>query len=253
MNVLAPGQTSPVVFTDSLRLRAVRGGPVEVRANEADCLRCVANGVNFSIRDDDPDSVSRIQRKLASLEPWTANAKPIVDFGVVEPLTNPVCGAALLALHEQFDFLNDASDCAAYRALILGEGARVSDMLERKIREYRRRDGAVLYAKGNLDAEQLRTLVPKPAVIAPNLPAEAEVTYLEQRLPGGIRRVAHVLYFPDGKPGVLENVQLSVRLPQHPLGVVTVPDLKPLEFVHNEFLTTFTLARLAGHQAIAFE
>ncbi len=112
-------------------------------------------------------------------------------------------------------------------------------------------------------AELLRMLLPKQAVLAPNLPSTAQVTMLEQRIPGGIRRVVHVLYYPLTRrapdidiieePGILENVRLSVRLPQHPLAVVTVPDQKPVEFVHNEFYTTFTLPRIVGHQAIAFE
>ncbi len=112
-------------------------------------------------------------------------------------------------------------------------------------------------------AELLRLLLAKPAVLAPNLPSTAQVTMLEQRLPTGIRRVVHVLYYPFTRrgpnldiveePGLLENIRLSVRLPQHPLAVVTIPDQKPVEFVHNEFYTTFTLPRILGHQAIAFE
>lgn len=104
----------------------------------------------------------------------------------------------------------------------------------------------------------IQLLLPRPSVIAPNLPSAARVTMLEQRIPGQTRRIVHLLCYPMSggiieKPGLLENVQLSVSLPQHPLGVVLVPSEQPLEFKHNEFYTTFTVPRVAGHQAIAFE
>lgn len=101
--------------------------------------------------------------------------------------------------------------------------------------------------------ELIRQLMPRPSVIAPNLPATAQVTMLEQRTQGNLRRIVHILNYPGGQPAVLENVKLSVSLPQHPLGVVLIPSEKPLEFRHNEFYTTFTVPRVDGHQAIAFE
>ena len=111
--------------------------------------------------------------------------------------------------------------------------------------------------------ELIRMLLPRPSVLAPNLPSTAQVTMLEQRVRTGMRRIVHVLHYPLTRrapdtdiieePGVLENIQLSVNLPQHPLGVMTVPDEKPLEFRHNEFYTTFTIPHIRGHVAIAFE
>ena len=94
--------------------------------------------------------------------------------------------------------------------------------------------------------------MPRPSVIAPNLPSTAQITMLEQRTQGNLRRIVHILYYPE-EPGLLENVQLSISLPQHPLGVVLIPSEQPLEFKHNEFYTTFTVPRVYGHQAIAFE
>ena len=109
----------------------------------------------------------------------------------------------------------------------------------------------------------IRMLMPRPSVIAPNLPSTAQVTMLEQRTQGNLRRIVHILYYPLTRrapdidiieePGLLENVQLSVSLPQHPLGVILIPSEQPLEFKHNEFYTTFTVPRVYGHQAIAFE
>ena len=105
--------------------------------------------------------------------------------------------------------------------------------------------------------ELIRMLMPRPSVVAPNLPSTAQVTMLEQRTQGNLRRIVHILHYTgigvNTKPALLENVELSVSLPQHPLGVVLVPSEKPLEFKHNEFYTTFTVPRVHGHQAIAFE
>jgi len=111
--------------------------------------------------------------------------------------------------------------------------------------------------------ELIRMLMPRPSVIAQNLPSTAQITMLEQRTQGNLRRIVHILYYPLTRrapdidiieePGLLENVQLSVSLPQHPLGVVLIPSEKPLEFKHNEFYTTFVVPRVYGHQAIAFE
>lgn len=246
----------PASAASPLHLRNERGRIFAARPIEVDCLRCTANGAAFEIdlRQTDLATVTQIYSKLAQLDTWTTRAIPIVDFGLV---ASPACAALLLGLHEQFDILHEDSDFFAYRALLVPEA--VSAVFDHKVQEFRRRGGST-YSPAMLEklpraaaAEILRTLVPKPAVLAPTLPADAEVTVLEQRLQGGIRRVAHVLYYPNDRPGVLENVQLSVRLPQHPLAVVTVPDQKPVEFVHNEFLTTFTLPRISGHQAIAFE
>ena len=111
--------------------------------------------------------------------------------------------------------------------------------------------------------ELIKMLMPRPSVIAPNLPSTAQVTMLEQRTQGNLRRIVHLLHYPLTRrapdidvieePGLLENVQLSVSLPQHPLGVVLIPSEKPLEFTHNEFYTTFVVPRVYGHQAIVFE
>jgi hypothetical protein len=111
--------------------------------------------------------------------------------------------------------------------------------------------------------ELIRMLMPRPSVIAPNLPSTAQVTMLEQRTQGNLRRIVHILYYPLTRrapdidiieePGLIENIQLSVSLPQHPLGVVLIPSERPLEFKHNEFYTTFTVPRVFGHQAIVFE
>lgn len=111
--------------------------------------------------------------------------------------------------------------------------------------------------------ELIKMLMPRPSVIAPNLPSTAQVTMLEQRTQGNLRRIVHLLHYPLTRrapdidvieePGLLDNVQLSVSLPQHPLGVVLIPSEKPLEFKHNEFYTTFVVPRVYGHQAIVFE
>jgi hypothetical protein len=111
--------------------------------------------------------------------------------------------------------------------------------------------------------ELIRQLLPRPAVLAPTLPSGAQITVLEQRAPGIMKRIVHLLYYPLTRrapdldiieePGLLENVPLQVRMPQHPLAVNLLPDLRPLQFSHNEFWTTFTVPRVYGHQAIVIE
>jgi hypothetical protein len=326
-------------------------GLVQKTSAEMDFLNVLANGAGVQVREQprllprlDAASYRRIGevfRRIESLEPWARDARPITDIGVLSP--SPT--ALLLELHHQFDILDEHSDLAAYRMLIVAEDSPKSPKLVAKLKEYIARGGGVLVAgailpdsvdlgiqyagaslykgesmmlkpglfsgmesnkpsllyhqglairakpgtevlatyghasddaqsttdplitrKGSVIfianalfrdpqpvhreviAELIRMLLPKQAVLATGLPRDARVTMLEQRLATGIRRVVHVLCL-----GVLENVQLSVRLPQHPLAVVTVPDQKPVEFVHNEFYTTFTLPRINGHQAIAFE
>ena len=342
-------------FDVEVRRRRTRAsnltGLIQKTSPEMDFLNVLANGAGVQVSDQlsprtglDAASyrrVGEIFRRIEALEPWARYARPITDIGVLSASPTPL----LLEMHHQFDVLDEDSDLAAYRMLILAEDSRSSPKLIAKLKEYIARGGGVLVAgailpdsvdlgvqyvgpslykgesmmlkpglfpgtesakpsllyqqglairakagtevlatyghssddaqattdplitrKGSVIfianplfrarqsvhkaviAELIRMLLPKQAVLAPGLPSDARVTMLEQRLATGIRRVVHVLC-----PGVLENVQLSVRLPQHPLAVVTVPDQKPVEFVHNEFYTTFTLPRIRGHQAIAFE
>ena len=218
------------------------------RPIDADRMRAVAYGVKFEAggRED------AVGKKLAQLDPWTSAGTLIVDMGLLGGSTS--WADVLLSLHEQFDIIEADADFSAYRLIILPDAGKADP---KKLQAYRKFGGSIYMPPTGIAredfAEALRTYVPKPAVIAPGLPPEAEVTFLERRTPGGIRRVGHVLYYPNDKPGVLENVQLSFRLPQHPLAVITIPDQRPIEFVHNEFLTTFTLAKVTGHQAIAFE
>ncbi len=242
----------PAATRDNVRHRRFRA--FSTRAVEVDCLRAFANasGLEVELTPANLAETIAIFRKLAALDPWMEDAAPIADMGLLgesEPFAE-----MLLDLHEQYDVIADDADFSAYKLLIVPHPRKAD---ARKLDAYRRFGGTIYTPPAHIPreafAETLRKYIPKPAVIAPALPAEAEVTFLERRTPGGIRRTGHVLYYPNDKPGALENVQLSFRLPQHPLGVITLPDQRPVEFVHNEFLTTFTLPRVVGHRAIAFE
>lgn len=235
-------------------VRSNRFRTFSARAIEADCLRAFANGCGLEV-DLAPENLAEtiaIFKKLAALDPWMEDAALISDMALLGEADR--FERLLLDLHEQYDAIFDDADFSVYKLLIVPQSRKADD---RRLDAYRKFGGAVYTPPANISheafAEALRKYIPKPAVTAPGLPAEAEVTFLERRTPGGIRRTGHVLYYPNDKPGVLENVQLSFRLPQHPLGVITIPDQRPVEFVHNEFLTTFTLPRVTGHQAIAFE
>jgi len=221
-------------------------------------------------------------QKLRDLEPWLRDARPVADIGVWKA-NEENCVRVLRALHHQFDVVDADSDLSSYRLIVVPDLV-ADDGSEVRLREYIGRGGAVFvygsegrgkspklegsvlraseavfkadpWTEAGLErvAEMLFQLLPKPAIQARNVPASAEINMFEQRLAGGVRRVVHVTQDPSRSDGPLRDVQLWVRLPQHPLAVVTVPDLKPVEFVHNEFYTTFTIPRIAGHQAIAFE
>jgi hypothetical protein len=242
----------PAVTPANLRTADLRRSLYAARPIEADCFRATAYGAGFESAGDS-QSMDPVFQRLAQLDPWMSGAALIADIALLgggQPWAQ-----FLLELHEQFDIVSAESDLSAYRLLILPD-PRALDAV--KLRGFLKFGGTVYTPPSSgisrgafFDA--LRSHVPKPAVTAPGLPPEAEVTFLERRTPGGIRRVGHVLYYPDDRPGTLRDVQLSFRLPQHPLGVITIPDQRPIEFVHNEFLTTFTLPRIVGHQAIAFE
>ena len=241
---------TPAATALSLRTASFRNRYLfAARPLEADWVRAMAYGAKLEpggVRED------AVVQMLAQLDPWTSAGSMIVDMGLLG--ASSPWSEMLLRLHEQFDIIEADADFSAYRLIVVPDATKAD---AKKLQAYRKFGGSVYTPPAGITpealAEALRTYVPKPAVIAPGLPPEADVTFLERRTPGGIRRVGHVLYYPNDKPGVLENVQLSFRLPQHPLGVVTIPDQRPIEFVHNEFLTTFTLPKVTGHRAIAFE
>jgi hypothetical protein len=105
----------------------------------------------------------------------------------------------------------------------------------------------------------LNDFLPKPAVIASNLPSTAQVTALKQAASG--RTIVHVLYFPLTRratdidiieePGLLEKVQLRVRLDQQPTKATLVPQGVEVPFVYQNGYAAFELSRVSGHQAVA--
>lgn len=109
----------------------------------------------------------------------------------------------------------------------------------------------------------LTALLAQPTVIAPNLPSTAQVTVLEQARGGGNRRVVHVLYYPLTRrapnldiieePGMLENVKLQVRLPQHPMGVQLIPQRQALPWRYDGSYAWVEIPKVVGHQAVLFE
>jgi hypothetical protein len=109
----------------------------------------------------------------------------------------------------------------------------------------------------------IASLLAQPTVIAPNLPSTAQVTVLEQPREGGNRRIVHVLYYPLTRrapdidiieePGLLENVKLQVRLPQHPMGAQLIPQRQALPWRYDGSYALVEIPKVIGHQAIVFE
>ncbi len=105
----------------------------------------------------------------------------------------------------------------------------------------------------------LDDVLPKPALIAPNLLSTAQATVLKQTASG--RTIVHVLYFPLTRrateidiieeAGLLEKVQLRVRLSQKPAKVTLVPQGVEVPFVYQNGYAAFELSRVLGHQAVA--
>ncbi len=261
-------------------LRYLRGLGKEVVCDTADvrsAIRMAARGAKICATSFDAQWSRPVFRKLRDLEPWLRDARPVSDIGVWQG-NEENCVRVLEAMHHQFDVVDAHSDLSAYRLLVVPVRALDDKASAGPLKGHIDRGGAVFAygaegpKDGKLDGSVLRVprqvfdatareqltellfqVLPKPAIQARNLPDSAEIHMFEQRLAGGMRRVVHVTQASSSGDAPLRDVQLWVRLPQHPLAVVTVPDLKPVEFVHNEFYTTFTIPRIAGHQAIAFE
>src|SRR5579872_667361 len=109
----------------------------------------------------------------------------------------------------------------------------------------------------------IASLISQPSVIAPNLPSTAQVTVLEQPRESGNRRIVHVLHYPLTRrapnidiieePGLLENVKLQVRLPQHPMGVQLIPQRQALPWKYDGSYAWVEIPKVSGHQAVLFE
>ncbi|MEO7142318.1 MAG: alpha-amylase family protein [Bryobacteraceae bacterium] len=109
----------------------------------------------------------------------------------------------------------------------------------------------------------IASLLPQPSIVAPGLPSTAHVTVLEQPRESGNRRIVHVLYFPLTRrapdidmieePGLLENVKLQVRLPQHPMGVQLIPRRDALPWRYDGAYCSVEIPKVVGHQAVLFE
>jgi hypothetical protein len=112
-------------------------------------------------------------------------------------------------------------------------------------------------------AELIAKLAPNPALAAKNLPSTAQVTLLQQQAAGGTRYVVHLLYYPLTRrapnldvieePGLLKDVQLSIRTPQRHSRVRLVPNGTDLPVQHNGGYASFTVPFVEGHQAIVIE
>jgi hypothetical protein len=104
----------------------------------------------------------------------------------------------------------------------------------------------------------IKALLPKPAVMAPNLPSTAQITVLRQQA----RHVVHILYYPLTRrapdidiieePGLLENIKVALRVPR-PRAVALVPQKKALPFRYEDGYAHVDVPRVNGHQAIVFE
>lgn len=111
--------------------------------------------------------------------------------------------------------------------------------------------------------ELIRKLLPRPTVLAPNLPSTAQVTVLGQAFGDSVRSVVHVLYYPLTRrapdldiieePALLEKVQLRLRMARRPSRVALAPENTELSFQYEGGYASCEVPRILGHQAIVFE
>jgi hypothetical protein len=119
------------------------------------------------------------------------------------------------------------------------------------------------YVQKQVVRDLIRTMVPRPILVASNLPSTAIATVQEQTQDSGKRHVVHLLYYPLTRrapnldiieePGIAENIELKLRCDRRPARVSLVPQKKPLEFQYSGGYAICRVSRLEGHQAIVFE
>jgi hypothetical protein len=108
-------------------------------------------------------------------------------------------------------------------------------------------------------AALIAKLLPEPVLSVKNLPSTAQVTLMEQ----DARYVAHLLYYPLTRrapnidvieePGLLKDVQMSVRVPRGPRRVRLVPNGAELPVRYAGGYASFTVPFVEGHQAMVIE
>jgi len=134
-----------------------------VRTQEAtdyECEMMLAQGAKVAVGDHlhpygvlNKTAYERIGntfRGAAAKEPWTADAVPVTEIGVLispETIYSPaVLGASkmLTQLRHQFDLVDNEADFSAYRLLILPDNHTVSADLARTLEKFIAAGGAVL-------------------------------------------------------------------------------------------------------------
>jgi hypothetical protein len=108
-------------------------------------------------------------------------------------------------------------------------------------------------------AALIAKLLPEPVLSVKNLPSTAQVTLMQQ----DGRYVAHLLYYPLTRrapnldvieePGLLKDVQMSLRAPRGPRRVRLVPNGAELPVRYANGYASFTVPFVEGHQAMVIE
>ncbi|MDZ7639223.1 MAG: alpha-amylase family protein [Bryobacterales bacterium] len=111
--------------------------------------------------------------------------------------------------------------------------------------------------------ELLQQLIGEPILRVDGLPSAGQATLLEQSTASGGRQIVHLLYYPATRrapnidiieeAGLVENVRVGLRTAAKPRKVELVPERKALAVNYANGVASFTVPRVAGHQAIAVE
>jgi hypothetical protein len=101
------------------------------------------------------DLIGRVYGQVAQKEPWCANARPVVEIGVLNPeaftsgaerTSDPAMGAVRM-LQEgklQFDVVDEQADFSPYKVLILPDIISVDEALRAKLEDFAAKGGALL-------------------------------------------------------------------------------------------------------------
>ncbi|HSW45604.1 MAG TPA: alpha-amylase family protein [Phycisphaerae bacterium] len=152
-------------------------------AMEYECLTAVAHGGGCSIGDQmhprgtlEPatyEIIGRIYEKVRDLEPWSEDATPVAQVGVLSLLTNPAfpkeeataadtgATAMLNETHHLFDLLDEQSRFEDYDLLILPDQIAPDAKLLKRLKQYLAQGGRILASyKSLLDERAGRFALP---------------------------------------------------------------------------------------------
>ncbi len=191
-------------------------------ALQFECFQMLSLGAGCSIGDQlhprgelceaTYELIGEVYREVEAAEPWSRDAEPVSDVGVLYPaqaqtryaggsltLPDALIGAVrmLQETHRQFDIIDAEADLEGYRAVILPDAVRVDEALRATLEAYLDAGGRLVAShRSGLDPDggqfALRALGVKRVGEAPYSPDFLAPT--DPDLAHGLRDAPHVMY-----------------------------------------------------------